>query len=115
MFFLSLGVGKKVRSAKAESKTAALLLPSHFELQRMTVIVLWEQKINPGALETGSGHYFDRARSLPAISFHPGKRDRVAGCGLQVAGSQHGDIQDSDGTCLQEGLPANNQPRHSPD
>ena len=30
-------------------------------------------KVNPGALETVPGHYFDRARSLPAAGLHPGK------------------------------------------
>jgi hypothetical protein len=31
------------------------------------------KKGNPGALETASGHYFDRARSLPAVGLHPGQ------------------------------------------
>jgi hypothetical protein len=67
--FLLLMVNDRLQMVRVER----IALPTSSFQARPSAADIHPEKINPGALETGSGHYFDRARSLPASGLHPGK------------------------------------------
>ena len=84
------GVGNAPTSARAdpvfETGAASLYLPAFqigtreriltyiFGVRTAALYVLsYASKIHPGAPKARPGHYFNRARSLPAESLHPGK------------------------------------------